>query len=156
MLHENKRNLLQVEIRYNGPYTSTADELIEYLSGFNKVEIGAMEMMQVANTLATCFLYREDSVSYQRWIGIASELTFENDEYHIYTLGNIFLHYLTLSMFPEAELELAKTLHLIKEGGNIFAFNQIRDDYLYLTNRYGLDISDIIDSNITQFSLQGS
>jgi tetratricopeptide (TPR) repeat protein len=135
-LIENKRNQLQLEIRWHNPFTEIAKKLLADLAKVTLIDIGNMEMMQVANTVATAFLYQNKITDALPFIKLAEQLTCENDEYRIYTLGNkIILHILTEES-NNVDPMIDDLLSLSIKGENYLAIKQIRDDVNYIKNNY--------------------
>lgn len=125
---EAMRNLLQLYLRSKGPFSSEVNVLVQELSKFEESEIGAMKMMQLANTIATAELYRQNLSIASKWIEIAATLTAQNREYEIYTLGNKAIYSILEGAKEEADQNLDKMVALAGSGGNWIALSQISGD----------------------------
>jgi tetratricopeptide (TPR) repeat protein len=89
---EAKRNLIETYMRSSGPDDNRIAPLELELRTHTIETIGAMELMQVANTLATLYLYRDDSKNASKWISIAIPLVKGNREYALYTNSNCAIY----------------------------------------------------------------
>ena len=140
-LIEGKRNKLQLYIRWKNPFSKIVNELINELILLETSKIGTMEMMQVSNTLATAYIYQKNILEAKKYIKIAFDLTLENKEYHIYTLGNqCLLSILEKENSTKIKLIFKELEELVYEGNNFFALEQVKDDLNYLYNTYGYTI----------------
>lgn len=151
---ENKRNQLQMEIRWHGPYSDKAYTLLKELSALTLEDIGSMEMMQVSNTVATAFLYRNEVEQSKPFIDLAEKLTKGNVEYYIYTLGNQCLVDILDKIKDDTKDTVDELIELAIDGDNFFALKQIYDDIKYVSHRYsrkhGRQIAASIENILTE------
>jgi hypothetical protein len=130
---ESRRNLLQLYLRMYGPHHPSISLHEEELRKSSVSSIGEMEMMQVANTLATLFLRRQSFKEATCWIEIAIPLTRHNAEYDIYTKANqaiLIAATAERNWGIEATIYLEHALRLCVSGKNLFAIKQIREDII--------------------------
>lgn len=130
---EAHRNFVQLLLRWRGPHDPNIAPH-SHLLGLQTIEtIGEMEMMQVANTLATLALYRENVSLAESWLSVVRPLTEFNLEYDIYTKANEALISAARGRFAEASSTLSAAVELCEQGRNLLALNQIRQDVAFCT-----------------------
>lgn len=128
MTLESTRNLLQVHLRYYGPFHYATDDIYRAVQDLVRGEIAGMESIQVWNTLATVAAYRGDISGLELALLHAMPATEGNKEYHMYSLANRAL----LRAFRKEEDgaidDLRDALSLAVAGQNTLAVKQIRGD----------------------------
>ncbi|MBZ5667311.1 MAG: caspase family protein [Acidobacteriia bacterium] len=122
------RNLLATTMRCYGPDSQDAVFYYTRLSGMNPDMQGAMQQMQVWNTLATFHAYRGELDKAREALAKAAVLTAGNKEYDIYSIANEGLLRLLRGDIDLGVSQIRKAFRLASVGENVLAVRQIFDD----------------------------
>ncbi|WP_428699360.1 AAA family ATPase [Stappia sp.] len=131
---ESRRNLIQLYLRQGGPDDNRIKPLEQQLCKLSIQDIGRMEMMQVANTLATLNLYRGNLSAAETWMELVRPLTANNDEYDIYTRANDGI-LLAMAGREGSRERIVAAADLCAAGSNRLALIQIRQDVVFCLGR---------------------
>lgn len=147
---EATRNLLQVRLRLNGPFSRELEALLARIHALLTDTTNPGEAMQIWNTLATVAAYRLDKESMQESIKRVSSLTQGNAEYHIYTLANMALLSALEHNIDQAIQLLIQSNQLAAQGNNQLAIRQIQDDLTFLSSEFDPDTFRMLSLAISQ------
>jgi len=129
ILLETLRNLLQLEFRITPVNRSKLNKLLEKIEKTLQSTDDVYELFQTYNTLSTVYFYLGDYSRSRHFLKKAIPLTILSNEYHIYTLANISLHFKAFQLEEKSAFFLYRARSLAIQGNNHLALRQIESDF---------------------------
>ncbi|HVW98986.1 MAG TPA: hypothetical protein VHA52_00880, partial [Candidatus Babeliaceae bacterium] len=115
------------------PNRSKLGELLQRIEETLAYSSEVSEFMQLYNTLSTIYFYLQEYSRSRAYLKKAIALTAPSQEYHIYTLANLALHFKFFRWETKALSFLERARSLALKGQNFFALRQIEGDYSFFS-----------------------
>ncbi len=125
---ESFRNLLQLHLRFHGPFAEETETALSNIEALGWSSWGNFEAMQIVDTLASLAIFKGDLGQARSLIKKAIPLTKKSGEFFIYTLANLFLLSQAQGETRRAQAFLLQAMHLAKSNKNFLAIRQINND----------------------------
>lgn len=140
------RNLLHIELRLYGPFSSEIENRLKEARTIIQQEIEPVVSLQLWNTLATVFAYRGQVAELKVALTEARHCTETNSEYAIYTWSNTALLAVLERDADTARSAASEALNLARQGRNLLAVKQLYDDMRFVSELLPLNgVSSLLE-----------